>query len=192
MREGNVFTFLSVHQGIPSLWSFRLPWQEYSTPARTVVPPPPPYRPSIVVVLERYALCVHFLIFHQIVSYLTHVFFVQIRTNVPVEAHVQMWITQRVRTLSVDLSAHALQDMLSMTWLDTVKVTNLRSLREKLKAGDVVAKSSIFFPDVDECAVTPSVCGTQFICTNTDGSHTCACEQGYEMEQGSCAGESVN
>ena len=44
-------------------------------------------------------------------------------------------------------------------------------------------------PDINECEETPQVCGASANCTNTDGSHTCACVTGFEMVQGSCQGE---
>ena len=46
-----------------------------------------------------------------------------------------------------------------------------------------------FQPDINECEENPQVCGASANCTNTDGSHTCACVTGFEMVQGSCQGE---
>jgi alpha-tubulin suppressor-like RCC1 family protein len=38
--------------------------------------------------------------------------------------------------------------------------------------------------DIDECAQTPSVCGTDpnIVCTNTPGSYTCQCGTGYTLD----------
>ena len=46
-----------------------------------------------------------------------------------------------------------------------------------------------FQPDINECEENPEVCGASANCTNTDGSHTCACVEGFEMVRGSCQGE---
>ena len=44
------------------------------------------------------------------------------------------------------------------------------------------------FLDINECDDTSSVCGASSTCTNTDGSYTCACVEGFEMVNGSCIG----
>ena len=44
--------------------------------------------------------------------------------------------------------------------------------------------------DVDECQETTDICGANSTCSNTDGGFICGCEAGFEMEAGSCLGES--
>ena len=34
--------------------------------------------------------------------------------------------------------------------------------------------------DIDECVVTPNICGNHSDCANTMGSYTCSCHNGYE------------
>ena len=55
----------------------------------------------------------------------------------------------------------------------------------------LVQGANVYFPilDINECEGTPSVCGAASVCTNTDGSHSCACVDGFEMVDGSCIGE---
>lgn len=35
--------------------------------------------------------------------------------------------------------------------------------------------------DVNECGSTPNPCGANSVCTNNDGSYTCACQSGWTM-----------
>ena len=44
------------------------------------------------------------------------------------------------------------------------------------------------FADVDECIVTPEVCGTGGTCVNTVGSYVCTCTSGYiwSSDDGTC------
>jgi hypothetical protein len=50
--------------------------------------------------------------------------------------------------------------------------------------------------DADECS-SDTACGLNTICTNTPGSHTCACKPGYELLAGKdtktdgCTGKSM-
>ena len=39
---------------------------------------------------------------------------------------------------------------------------------------------SIYFPDIDECLAGTDNCNQ--VCTNTDGSFTCSCHDGYELQ----------
>ena len=43
--------------------------------------------------------------------------------------------------------------------------------------------------DVDECKTVADACPANSICTNTDGSHTCACKPGYEVTLSGCIGK---
>ena len=41
--------------------------------------------------------------------------------------------------------------------------------------------------DVDECEVTPDICGENGDCNNTMGGHECVCHAGYTIDdQGNC------
>lgn len=42
--------------------------------------------------------------------------------------------------------------------------------------------------DVDECVETPDICGSETICTNTNGSYICSCKTGYTEKNGTCVG----
>ena len=44
------------------------------------------------------------------------------------------------------------------------------------------------FLDVDECALGTDNCAANAICTNTDGSYTCACNTGYSGDGITCTG----
>ena len=41
--------------------------------------------------------------------------------------------------------------------------------------------------DINECSTSP--CGANAQCTDTQGSYTCACNDGYEMSGGTCTGQ---
>ncbi len=43
--------------------------------------------------------------------------------------------------------------------------------------------------DIDECADNTHDCDSSATCTNTDGSFTCACNEGYTGDGKSCSGE---
>ena len=45
---------------------------------------------------------------------------------------------------------------------------------------------SCSIPDIDECELEP--CHEQAICTNTDGSYTCACNLGFTGDGIICEG----
>ena len=43
-------------------------------------------------------------------------------------------------------------------------------------------------PDINECAVDPTICEQE--CVNTEGNYNCTCWQGYQMDQeGVCQGD---
>ena len=46
-----------------------------------------------------------------------------------------------------------------------------------------------FTSDVDECSAAASVCDENANCTNTDGSYTCTCGQGYNGDGRTCQGK---
>lgn len=45
--------------------------------------------------------------------------------------------------------------------------------------------------DIDECSANRSICGTDKICHNTQGSFQCECRQGYQKVQDDCRGKYV-
>ena len=49
-------------------------------------------------------------------------------------------------------------------------------------------ETSIFLPDVNECAVMNKDCGVNMTCKNTIGSYECSCTEGYGIngETGNC------
>ena len=48
----------------------------------------------------------------------------------------------------------------------------------------------IYIADIDECQVNSSVCNQ--VCTNSAGSYTCSCEQGYKLNtDNQCIGETI-
>ena len=50
---------------------------------------------------------------------------------------------------------------------------------------------NLLFSDINECEEVPSLCGAGSTCTNTDGSYTCTCVEGFQMVNGSCIGECI-
>ena len=44
------------------------------------------------------------------------------------------------------------------------------------------------FVDIDECAAQPEPCSPLGICTDTDGSFTCTCRDGYHGDGFTCNG----
>ena len=49
----------------------------------------------------------------------------------------------------------------------------------------------MYISDIDECE-GPSPCDDNAVCSNTPGSFTCACNEGYSGDGMTCAGEYVN
>ena len=45
-----------------------------------------------------------------------------------------------------------------------------------------------FFTDINECTTSAHDCHAEAICSNTDGSFTCNCNQGYTGDGEHCAG----
>ena len=54
-----------------------------------------------------------------------------------------------------------------------------------------VVNKFVSFSDIDECTINSTIC--EQLCINTDGSYTCACNDGYQLITGSnlCQGMSV-
>lgn len=48
-------------------------------------------------------------------------------------------------------------------------------------------RSSLFPPDINECAVNPGTCGAG-TCLNLDGSYRCICPPGYYLHEETCEG----
>ena len=46
--------------------------------------------------------------------------------------------------------------------------------------------------DIDECSDSTHNCNTHATCTNTDGSFTCKCNDGYVGDGTSCSGIVIN
>lgn len=45
------------------------------------------------------------------------------------------------------------------------------------------------FTDIDECTTNTHDCHSSATCTNTEGSFTCACNEGYDGDGKLCIGE---
>ena len=45
--------------------------------------------------------------------------------------------------------------------------------------------------DFDECSLEPSPCDENADCTNTDGSYSCTCKQGFTGNGSICEGVSM-
>ena len=43
-------------------------------------------------------------------------------------------------------------------------------------------------PDIDECSLDPSPCDENADCTNSDGSYSCTCKQGFTGDGAVCQG----
>ena len=46
----------------------------------------------------------------------------------------------------------------------------------------------MFLTDIDECSLNINNCDNNAFCTNTNGSFTCACKNGYSGDGESCEG----
>ena len=42
--------------------------------------------------------------------------------------------------------------------------------------------------DIDECEETPTICDSDKICKNLEGSHACDCREGFQKEGSNCIG----
>ena len=43
--------------------------------------------------------------------------------------------------------------------------------------------------DIDECSADPSPCNENAECTNSDGSYSCTCKQGFDGDGTACEGK---
>ena len=46
--------------------------------------------------------------------------------------------------------------------------------------------------DIDECSAEPNPCDENADCTNSDGSYSCACKQGFAGDGTTCEGTQVD
>ena len=51
-----------------------------------------------------------------------------------------------------------------------------------------ILKTFNIFLDLDECILNSHSCDANALCTNTHGSHNCACKTGFSGDGRSCAG----
>ena len=52
----------------------------------------------------------------------------------------------------------------------------------------IILKLSFFTADIDECLVNPSLCDKNADCTNSEGSYSCICKQGFTGDGAVCEG----
>jgi len=43
--------------------------------------------------------------------------------------------------------------------------------------------------DIDECTVTPTICGSDKICRNIENGYECDCLDGFQKEKSTCVGK---
>ena len=87
-----------------------------------------------------------------------------------------------------------MQPVLILMVVSCVHVTwgtvGMDSLAAVILIVDCIHFKSTFMPlDVDECSGGSNPCDPNAICTNTDGSFTCACTDGFTGHGDSCTGE---
>jgi len=55
---------------------------------------------------------------------------------------------------------------------------------------DFVIPKNVVFPDIDECQEQSDNCDAEWaMCTNTNGSFSCACQTGFRGDGVTCDGE---
>ncbi len=100
----------------------------------------------------------------------------QMTMNVPIILTIVIH-TQRAQILQARSHAHAMMDTL---------VSEQRALVFYLSVIILLYINTIV--DVDECAANTDNCNATADCTNTDGSFTCACWDGYSGNGVNCTG----
>ena len=58
----------------------------------------------------------------------------------------------------------------------------------KFVSADMYSSSIILITDIDECSDGSDDCDDKALCENTEGSHTCTCNQGYSGTGLICTG----
>ena len=48
------------------------------------------------------------------------------------------------------------------------------------------------YPDINECEAVPSVCHSDAVCTDSDGSYECTCKEGYSGNGINCTGNIIH
>ena len=48
-----------------------------------------------------------------------------------------------------------------------------------------------FLTDIDECSANPSLCDVNANCTNSNGSYSCTCKQGFTGDGATCNGKGI-
>ena len=54
---------------------------------------------------------------------------------------------------------------------------------------NLICTFTFYSLDIDECTEESDNCDANTVCTNTDGSFTCACNTGYSGDGVTCTGE---
>ena len=74
---------------------------------------------------------------------------------------------------------------LRLVWKRLYEYRFLPCFESKYNAWDTF---NIYLLDINECTAGVSDCHSNATCTNTDGNHTCACNDGYTGDGYSCEG----
>ena len=60
--------------------------------------------------------------------------------------------------------------------------------KNNIKYNKTNISTSLFYSDIDECSADTSPCDENADCTNTDGSYSCTCKQGFTGNGAVCEG----
>ena len=85
------------------------------------------------------------------------------------------------------------KDLLEMALF--VKVWSADIINKSNKVYSKLCKSIVFvLPhlDIDECSADSSPCDENADCTNTDGSYSCTCKEGFDGDGMTCKGMQVD
>ena len=96
-----------------------------------------------------------------------------------------------VPTVTVLIAVHVNKDSLGMEHF--VKVCKTSNTLCFISVYVIKLKSVIVFlvsiaPDIDECSIDPSGCDENADCTNSEGSYSCTCKQGFTGDGVKCQG----